>query len=455
MAKLSPHMKTIDKAISSRGLFAAWKFFCKWCLRHDGTEREAIEGPGNMRTNFSGLSTLPVLLFLGFSVGFLPAFVPTLEGSHNAPPVARFTLASTFSPVPREIPVPPSIQSRAPGPYAGRAPLNSATSFYKGKTVRVIVPVSPGGSFDLWARLLARHLGKHLPGNPRFIVQNKTGGGGLVGANYLYRLAKPDGLTIGTLNPSGYLDQIIGRPEIKYNWPKFSWIGATDTTHEILYVRADAPYRSLEDVIGASMPPVCGSIGVGTTGSIIPKLIQYLFGARFKIVAGYRGGVAVDVAVERGEVNCRATLIAAYLGREPTRSWQKQGFTRVLIQTGRERHAAFPEVPTIWELAERRGLSDEDRRLMEAILAGGTFGVPFVGPPVIPEDHLGLLRNVFMKTMRDREFRSEAVRMRGLEARPVNGHKLEELANRVMDLPPKVVKQLQQLLFPQGDRGSR
>ncbi len=269
MAKLSSLMKTIDKAFSSRGLFGAWKFFRKWCLSRDGTERKTIEGPGNRRTSFSGLSTLPVLLFLGFSGGFLPAFVPTPEVSHNAPPVARSTLTSTFSLAPRDTAVPPSIQSRAPGPYAMSAPLDSAPPLYRDKTVRVIVPVSPGGSFDLWARLLARHLSKHLPGNPTFIVQNKTGGGGLVGANYLYRLAKPDGLTIGTLNPSGYLDQIIGRPEIKYDWPKFSWIGATDTTHEILYVRADTPYRSLEDVIKAPMPPVCGAIGADIELAVI------------------------------------------------------------------------------------------------------------------------------------------------------------------------------------------
>ncbi|MDP6559839.1 MAG: tripartite tricarboxylate transporter substrate-binding protein [Candidatus Binatia bacterium] len=342
----------------------------------------------------------------------------------------------------------PSMQYRAPGPYASSTPLGSETPFYKSKTVRVIVPVSPGGSFDLWSRILARHLGKYLPGNPGFIVHNKPGGGGLVGANYLYGVAKPDGLTIGTISRNGYLPQLSGRPEVKYDWPKFSWIGATQTTHQMLYIRADAGYGSLEDVIQAATPPVCGSIGLGTTGSIIPELLRDLLGVRFKIVSGYRGGVAIDVAVARGELHCRATSITTYFSRNPTMDWHKQGFTKVLIQTGRERHPALPEVPTIWELAMKKGLSDDDRQLMEAILAGGAFGVPFVGPPGIPTGNLELLRRAFTMTSQDLEFRAEALRLGGLEVKPVTGQELGDLAHRIMDLPPNVVKRLRRMISP-------
>ena len=339
-----------------------------------------------------------------------------------------------------------SIQARSANAGAAPALSSPAIPFYKGKTVRVIVPVSPGGAFDVWARLLARHMGKHLPGNPSFIVQNMTGGGGVVGANYLYGIAKPDGLTIGNISPNGYLNQIMERSEAKYDWAKYSWIGATATTHELLYVRADTGHKTLDDVIKAATPPLCGSIGAGTTGSFIPRLLQELFGARFKIVEGYPGGVESDWAVARNEVNCRATSIMTYLNREPTKGWHEQGFTRVLVQTGLKRHSALLEVPSIWELAEIRMLPGGKRQIMEVILAGGSFGVPCLAPPAIPEDHLRLLREAFIKTMEDVEFRAEVVRVHSMEVRPVTGHELEELARRIIHLPPKVSKELQRFL---------
>lgn len=187
-------MKTFAETISSSRLVGTLKLAClwavgqfwnsRWCLGRNGTERETVEELGSRRSGFTGPSTLPLLFFLGFPVGFFPVSVPNPQVSHIPPLVARSTLTSTFSPVPRETltPTHPSIPTRDPGPDAGPVLASSATPFYKGRTVRVIVPVSPGGSFDLWARLLARHLGKHLPGNPTFIVQNMSGGGGASGS---------------------------------------------------------------------------------------------------------------------------------------------------------------------------------------------------------------------------------------------------------------------------------
>lgn len=323
---------------------------------------------------------------------------------------------------------------------------STAMHLYKDKTVRVIVPVSAGGSFDLWARLLARHMGKHLPGHPSFIVHNMTGGGGVIGANYLYGIAKADGLTIGTISPNGYLNQIMERTEVKYDWAKYSWIGSIATTHELLYVRTDSGYKTLDDVIRAATPPVCGSIGVGTTGSFIPRLLQELFGARFKIVEGYPGGVESDWAVARNEVNCRATSIMTYLNREPTKGWHEQGFTKVLVQTGPTRHANLLKVPSIWELVAQHKLADGDRRVMEVVLAGGSFGVPFLAPPAVPEEHLKVLREAFTKTMEDTEFRAEVLRVHSQEVKPVPGYELEDLARRIMHLPPKVSKDLHRFL---------
>jgi tripartite-type tricarboxylate transporter receptor subunit TctC len=273
-----------------------------------------------------------------------------------------------------------------------------------------------------------------------------AGGGGLVGANYLYGVAKPDGLTFGTISPNGYLNQLMERSEVKYDWAKYSWIGSMSTSHELLYVRADTGHKTLDDVIKAATPPRCGSIGAGTTGSFIPKLLQELFGARFKIVEGYPGGVESDLAVARNEVNCRATSIVTYLSREPTKGWHERGFTRVLVQTGQNRHHALLEVPTLGEMAEKRMLPEGDRRVMEVILAGGSFGVPFLAPPAIPEENLRLLREAFVKTLDDVEFRADVERDQGLEIRPVSGRELENLARRIINLPPKAAKDLQRFL---------
>lgn len=341
-------------------------------------------------------------------------------------------------------PAVPSNQARASSRHA--APAFSTTPFYKDKTIRVIVPVSPGGSFDVWARILARHMSKYLAGSPSFVVQNMTGGGGLVGANFLYGVAKPDGLTIGTVSPNGYLNQLMERAEVKYDWAKFSWIGSTATGHELLYVRADTGYKTLDDVIKAATPPLCASIGAGTTGSFIPKLLQELFGAKFKIVEGYPGGIESDLAVARNEMNCRATSIVTYLYREPTKGWHERGFSRVLVQTGQKQHPALLEVPTIWDLADRKTVPDIERRVMEIILAGGSFGVPFLAPPAIPEENLKLLREAFAKTMEDGEFRADVERNQGFEIRPVSGHELENLARRIIALPATVAKELRRFL---------
>lgn len=140
----------------------------------------------------------------------------------------------------------------------------SSHDFFKGKTIRLVVGFSPGGTFDLWARAIAQHMGKYIPGNPALVVQNMPGGGSMIAANYIYSVAKPDGLTIGTVSPSLYIEQLMARKEVQYRWEKFSWIGQPERTDRIFYMRADTPYRTLEDIRSASEPPKCGATGLGT-----------------------------------------------------------------------------------------------------------------------------------------------------------------------------------------------
>jgi hypothetical protein len=142
----------------------------------------------------------------------------------------------------------------------------------------VLAAASAGSAYDLYARLMAQFMGKHIPGNPSFIVQNMTGAGSIIGANYLYNISKPDGLTIGAIQPSIYFNQLMKQKEVKYDWAKFNWIGSSDKSDYLLYMRADLPYKTLADVRKAKEPPKCGSTGAGTSGSYMPKLLEEILG---------------------------------------------------------------------------------------------------------------------------------------------------------------------------------
>ena len=219
--------------------------------------------------------------------------------------------------------------------------------FYAGKTITVVAGVSAGSAYDLYARLMAQHMGKHIPGNPTFVVQNMTGAGSIIGANYIYNISKPDGLTIGAIQPSIFFNQLVNQKEVKFDWGKFTWIGSSDKSDHLLYMRADLPYKSLAEVRRAPEPPKCGSTGAGTSGSYIPKMLEEILGTKFTIVAGYQGGGEIDLAVERGELQCRALTIQAYHSREPYHTWRRTNFARIVMQTGRTRDPRLADAPTL------------------------------------------------------------------------------------------------------------
>src|SRR6201984_2862569 len=215
--------------------------------------------------------------------------------------------------------------------------LSAQTPFYQGKTIRVVIGSSAGGGYDLWARHLARYMGKYIPGNPELVPQNMPGAGGAVAANYVYGVAKPDGLTLGAFNPGLYFDQLVGRPEVKFDWSKFTWIGSPEQNYVLHYIRADTPFKTIEDLRNAKEPPRCGSTGTGTTGHYLPRLLDETLGVKTTIVSGYQGGAEIDLAVERNEVVCWSPLVATFFGREPYKRWFKTGFVRVIVQSGTKR----------------------------------------------------------------------------------------------------------------------
>jgi tripartite-type tricarboxylate transporter receptor subunit TctC len=221
--------------------------------------------------------------------------------------------------------------------------------FYKGKTIKIVVGFLAGDVYDLWARLYAQHMPKHIPGKPDIIVQNMTGAGSMIAANHVYSVAKPDGLTLGSALPALYFDQLIGRKEVQFDYAKFVWIGSPVQNEHQMYMRSDAPYKSIEDIRKAAVPPKCGTTGTGSTGYYIPKLMEEALGTKFNLVTGYQGGQDIDLAVERGELHCRAFTIEAFFAREPFLTWRKKGFVRNVVQSGRTRDPKLPDTPTIYE----------------------------------------------------------------------------------------------------------
>jgi tripartite-type tricarboxylate transporter receptor subunit TctC len=323
--------------------------------------------------------------------------------------------------------------------------LLAQATFYQGKTITIIVGTKAGDVYDLYPRMLSDYLTKYIPGNPNIIVQNVPGAASLIAANQVYNIAKPDGLTIGAIYPALYFEQLIKRPEVKFDWTKFGWIGSTVTSNHLMYVRSDTPYKTFEDVRKASTAPKCGATGVTSTGYYMPKLVEEATGAKFDIVSGYVSGQDIDLAVERGELQCRAFTITAYFAREPFITWRKKNFAHVLFQTGQKREERVKDAPTIYELMDKYKTPENIRRLAKVILASGDFGRPLVTPPGTPADRLKILRDAFNKSMNDPAIKADAEKRR-LELDPGTGEELEALAKEVMSAPPDVVARVQKLL---------
>jgi tripartite-type tricarboxylate transporter receptor subunit TctC len=324
--------------------------------------------------------------------------------------------------------------------------LFAQSPFYESKTVRIIVGYPAGTTHDTWARLAAQYMSKYIPGNPGFVVQSMTGAGSMVAANYVYGIAKPDGLTLGTFNAALYFEQLIGRKEVQFDWPKMSWVGSSTPATRLFYIRADSPYATIEDLRRASDPPKCGTTGRGTTGYILPKLFEETLGLRLAIVSGYPGGGEVDLAIEKGEIQCNSTSLSVFFGREPFHSWRKKDFVRVLIQTGRKRDSRLPQVQTIFELMDQYKTAEASRRLTAVFLDAGRFGSwPMVASPGVPGERVKILREAFTKATADPAFLAEA-KKKQLEVEPIRGEDLEVLAKEVINQSPQVIERLKELL---------
>lgn len=324
--------------------------------------------------------------------------------------------------------------------------LQAQTPFYQGKSIKLLVGSPAGSNYDQYGRLIAPFLSKHIPGNPDVVVQNMGGAGSVIAANHVYRLAAPDGLTLVSILPAIYFDQLVGRKEVQFDYAKFAWIGSTDRSHNLLVMRADTPFKAMHEVRGASQAPKCAATGTGSIAYYMPKLLEETIGTKFDVVGGYPGGPDMDLAVERGETQCRAFTISAFLSRrEPYLSWRKRGFVRVLIQTGSKRDQRLPDVPTLDELMTEYKTPEPSRRLAKLVLASGDLGRPIMAPPGTPVDRVKILRQAFMKALSDPELLGQAEKQ-NVEIEPTSGEELETLAKEVMSQPPEIIERMKKLL---------
>jgi tripartite-type tricarboxylate transporter receptor subunit TctC len=242
-----------------------------------------------------------------------------------------------------------------------------------------------------------------------------------------------------------YVDQLVGRSEVQFDLRKFHWIGSPAVESTIMYMRADTPYKSIADIIKAKEPPKCGGTGTASADYILSKVLEQTVGAKFNSILGYAGGTEIDIAVEKGEVVCRAHSTSAHFGREPFDTWHKKGFDRHLIQTSRKRDSRAADVPTTHEIFDQYKVPADSRRVAQVVLAAGDFGRPIMVTPGTPAERVKILREAYVKTLNDPEALAEAKKAR-MDVEPTSGEELESLVKEIFDASPEVLERVKKIL---------
>jgi tripartite-type tricarboxylate transporter receptor subunit TctC len=323
----------------------------------------------------------------------------------------------------------------------GSAPAmaDAVADFYRGKQMRVIVRTLPATDYDAYSRVIARFMGKHIPGNPSMIVMNMTGGGGIVAANYMAEVAPRDGTVIGIVSQGLAADQALGQsPQLKANLREFNWIANVVFSNQLLVTWHTSETKTLEQA--KQRVTTIGTTGAGSASVQYPLFYNSILGTRFKIITGYRSGAEIDLAMERGEVEGRGTNpYSSYMATHP--SWIPENKIIPLVQAGVEKEPDLPNVPLILDLPVR----PEDRPLLEFMARGSTVGRPLAATPGVPVDRVAALRRAFDATVRDPEFIA-AVAKEKLDVRPQSGDKIAEIIFGLLDTPADVRERMRAAL---------
>jgi tripartite-type tricarboxylate transporter receptor subunit TctC len=319
------------------------------------------------------------------------------------------------------------------------AAAQSPAEFYKGKTVDMMIGYSVGGGYDVYARLISRHLGHHIPGGPLVTPKNMEGAGSLRLANWLYNVANKQGTVMGTIGRGTGFDPLFGNKAAKFDGNRFNWIGSANDEVSVCVVwNGRTKVTKFDDLL--TMPINVGGTGAAADTDQFPRVINGVLGTQMKIITGYPGGNDVNLAMERGEVDGRCGW--SWSSVISTRaSWLKDNKITVLMQLSLEKHPDLPNVPLITDLAK----TDEQRAILRLIFARQALGRPFLAPPDVPEDRVAALRNAFMATMKDKEFLAEAEKAK-LEVTPIPGDAVQKLVNEIYQTPPAIVKKAAELL---------
>src|SRR4051794_14092045 len=318
---------------------------------------------------------------------------------------------------------------------SAQAPAN----FYKGKNIDLMIGYSVGGGYDVYARLIARHMGKHIPGNPSVTPKNMEGAGSLRLANWIYNVGPKDGTMFGTIGRGTGFDPLFGHKNAQFEGQKFNWIGSANDEVSVCVVwNGRTKVTKFDDLL-------TNQLNVGGTGSAadtdqFPRIINGVLGTRMKIITGYPGGNDVNLALERGEVDGRCGWSWSSV-KSARASWLTDKKMTVLMQLSLAKHPDLPDVPLITDLAR----NDEERAILKLIFARQALGRPYLAPPGVPADRVAMLRKAFMDTMSDKDFLAEAEKAQ-LEVTPIDGESIQKLVGEIYQPPPAIAQKAAAIL---------
>jgi len=327
---------------------------------------------------------------------------------------------------------------------------DEVADFYKGKRVNLVVSYGPGGGYDVYARVLARHIGRHIPGNPSIVVQNMPGAGSLRGANWLYNVAPRDGSTFGTFARNmAMLGLMKTGQKVQFDPTKFTWLGSSSSLANDAYVlitRRDSKIKTIEDARRAGgQPIIIGSTAEGASSDAMGVLLREWLDFNIKVIPGYTDSGVLFLAIERGEVDGRTTGLSSVKSNKP--DWLKpNGFARVMVVFGRgTRFPEFPDAPTARELAR----NEADRNLIEILEMPYALSRPFAAPPDVPPERAKALQEAFMATHKDPAYLAEAEKI-GIEVSPIDAAAIHKLIGQIAKTPPDQLKRIESLISAGG-----
>jgi tripartite-type tricarboxylate transporter receptor subunit TctC len=305
--------------------------------------------------------------------------------------------------------------------------------FYRGKSIELAIGYPPAGSNDVYARLLARHLGKHIPGNPTVVPQNRPGAGSFLTLAYVYGVAPKDGTVIGIGAPTAPLDEKLGTQGVRFKTAELSWIGRIDSLINIVFTWHTSPVKTVEDAFKTEAK--LSGTGVGSTVSIYPTVMNRVLGTKFKLIMGYKGSNDAQLAVERGEVEGHSTSWTAVKVAHP--DWRPDKKINILVQFSIKKHPELQDVPTVVELAR----NDDERQVLSAVVNAAEIGTAFFTSPSVPKDRVDALRRAFDAAMKDPEFLAEAHKTQ-LTVGPLPGEELQKLVADVAAIKPDILEKV-------------